>query len=601
MTVRELYDGRFGLIMSPKWREQLLDRPAHKRQTPTDMAEMVLELDEGSLTELLAFTTCSKTDSYIAGENGVWERVNEKDHHLTLIEVRKLSQRLDNIVLKPMRSLVRRLQSAVQAKDEDSGNHTQALAEAKEHLKELLELHGTLRTPYKSKVMLDVLTTICVESTRMLGTKADIFDTLGSCIAFEDGVYVWGGAQGSGGRLLRGPAARRLFQTQTVGYDFSRMRAALLEANTGLEGATAPDDDECLLPNAQRVTNTELWQSYDKFMIRTFSATPEVRPYVIDLLASSVLNENRQVVVFHHNVAGSNGKSTLFGLIKEAYGKLYIKCGSSLLAASSSRTAAASGPNEDLVSTKGKRVLLFSEPDSKHKLSAAVVKELTGGDEQSTRGMYAKKETFVVNGMPHVLCNKIPELDDMDGGVRRRLRCIPYGATFVDDTEESRRQPLPPHHYYKEAMAESFGMIKYGLMWEVMVAASKRVAARMEGRRLPDDPPAVVLQSTKDLIERENTVANFIGKKLEHTKQPNDCVTLKDAYEEYKQFCREEARPCCKKSEFSAELSSALGERTIKSNSLHNVWRGWRIIYEEAGVSSTINTHVGTAGDPLEL
>jgi putative DNA primase/helicase len=142
-----------------------------------------------------------------------------------------------------------------------------------------------------------------------------------------------------------------------------------------------------------------------------------------------------QVIVIHHNVKGANGKSTLFALIRRAFGDAFVKCASALL--NPGPSSSPSGPNEELVSTKGKRVVLFSEPSSKLKLSASFIKELTGGDEQSTRANYGKKQTFVFTGMVHVLCNKIPELDEVDGGMRRRLRCIPYGSTFVDDVADA--------------------------------------------------------------------------------------------------------------------------------------------------------------------
>ncbi len=119
------------------------------------------------------------------------------------------------------------------------------------------------------------------------------------------------------------------------------------------------------------------------------------------------------MIVFHHNVKGANGKSTLFILIKRSLGELFVKCSSALL--SSATASSPSGPNEELVSTRGKRLVLFSEPSSKVsgkaecfdepqprsrsptrrlqvKLSASFIKELTGGDEQSTRANYGKKQ-----------------------------------------------------------------------------------------------------------------------------------------------------------------------------------------------------------------
>lgn len=75
MTLRELYDARNEEIRSAKWREQLLDRAAHKKSSDTDIAEMVLALEEGELSTMLAFEGKPTTCCYIAdGTSGVWRR-----------------------------------------------------------------------------------------------------------------------------------------------------------------------------------------------------------------------------------------------------------------------------------------------------------------------------------------------------------------------------------------------------------------------------------------------------------------------------------------------------------------------------------------------
>ena len=282
------------------------------------------------------------------------------------------------------------------------------------------------------------------------------------------------------------------------------------------------------------------------------------------------------MIVFHHNVKGANGKSTLFALIKMAFGELFVKCSSSLLSSSAASSSAPSGPNEELVSTRGKRIVLFSEPSSKVKLSASVIKELTGGDEQSTRANYGKKQTFVLSGLVHVLCNKIPEVDDIDGGMSRRLRCIPYGSTFVD---EACKEDVGAHVYVKQDVSDMFAEWKHYLMHEVMTAAAARVEARREGRREVVAAPDVVMVATRRLIERESTVAGFVAARLQKTGLPRDHVTLKGAHTAYCAYCAGERKAPEKKGDFKDELlaESLLGGFSQPSGAKKNYWRGWVI------------------------
>ena len=85
------------------------------------------------------------------------------------------------------------------------------------------------------------------------------------------------------------------------------------------------------------------------------------------------------------------------------------------------------------MSIKGKSIILFSEPSHKQKLSVSFLKDLTGGDDQTAHQDYGAKQLFTFNGSPHILCNHIPQLEDVDGGVANRVRCIPYESRFVDE------------------------------------------------------------------------------------------------------------------------------------------------------------------------
>jgi hypothetical protein len=664
-TLEELYDTRYGVMRAPKWGVQLLERPTHKRSSAKDVADMVMALEEGPLGDMLAFSTGDATVCVMPKESGVWGEVNGKEHHQIYHALATVADRVDGMVIRQVQELVRRLRLHASGATGADAEHVNAeLAKAEEHLRDVMLLYERLGTPTFASGVVKRIITERVRATEEGGLKLDVLDAAKGCVAFNDGVYRFGAAspvtlpaQPYGGRLHRGVAARAFYLTQTVGYAFEELVEC---ASGGASGATADADDAAVLPSAATVKATAGWGEYDAFMTRIFSSTPEVRAYLIDLLASSLLNENRQVMVIHHSLRGANGKSTLFALIRKAFGSLFIKCASALLNPSN---GSASGPNEELVSTKGKRLVngfggtkciwatpnpgtgvplgaarlghrvrsrglspglemfalsardptrappseargahplsgfgahilcpriqvLFSEPSSKVKLSAAFIKELTGGDEQSTRANYGKKQTFVFNGMVHVLCNKIPELDDMDGGVQRRLRCIPYGSSFVDD-------PMlvdPSAHVHAiEDVQPKFDEWKHFMMWEIMTAADARAAGGAGSARksVRDEPPPVVMASTKHLIERENTVGAFIKERLRRTDDPKDRVTFKEAYLDYAGWCKDEkVQPVIKKY-FGADMKTELGGWTDASNGLTNFWRGWSFVSVSGDADST--------------
>lgn len=586
MTLRELYDGRYEVIRSPRWREQLLDRPAHKRNSETDVAEMVLALDEGMLSDMLAFEGDGKgAHCYVSGDSGVWRLSMPPSYHELYEGLVELSDRLDRVVMTPLKGMIRRQRASLETAGM-SGSSPRDLdelqarrMESEEHMEELVSLYERLRrVGYQQGVMKRMVTKRLV-STRAEGVREEMLDATRCCVAFEDGVYCF-----EERRLLRGASARSKYQTQTVKYRFEDMRAVLKSSMCVCE--EEDEGDERMLPpmrapdREERKPRTRDWEEYDEFVERIYGANPGLREYVMDALASSALNELLQVILFHHGDSGSNGKSTFFTLVQSAFGDLHEACSASMLNASS-KTSAGSA-NEELMSTKSKRLVQMTELCSKDKLSAASIKGITGGDQQTARGLYQKKQKFVNRAVLHLLCNTIPELNDGDGGTMRRLRCVPYVSRFVDASEEVDESR---HVYRKQEVTSRFETWKYYLMHEVMTAAQERASALSRGERAVVTVPGCVTRETRKLVERESTVSTFLEAMLERTGEPRDRVTLASAYDAYVEMCGDGKAPE-KKAVLKVAMLGTLGPFANESNGWRNYWRGWRLKGGDVGGSA---------------
>jgi hypothetical protein len=93
-----------------------------------------------------------------------------------------------------------------------------------------------------------------------------------------------------------------------------------------------------------------------------------------------------------------------------------------------------------------------------------------------------------------------------------------------------------------------------------------------------DDAPEIVLAATRDLIERESTVAPFLARYVERSDDLHDYVTLRELSDLYKSFCKAEEAIPEKKKYLKQQLISALGPMSPKSNGQSNYWRGWRLL-----------------------
>ena len=128
------------------------------------------------------------------------------------------------------------------------------------------------------------------------------------------------------------------------------------------------------------------------------------------------------------NGEGSNGKSVLMNLMKEAAGN-FAHCLPSKVILDEQK----SGATPELAACNGKRYLYCSEPSANKTIKFALVKELTGETEISARMLYSNETRVRLHSTIVMMCNTKPLLDAEDNqSVRRRILDVLFRSTFVD-------------------------------------------------------------------------------------------------------------------------------------------------------------------------
>lgn len=178
MTLREMYDPKYEVMRHPKWREQLLDREAHRRDTQTDVAEMVIALDE-VLGGMRVFGEgdgdAAAVRCYMMSEmSGTWHRSWGPDYHDAYDAIVKLSDRMDRDVMVPLGALIGRQKTALHTDGElqqprEQDELQEEMLESEEHLSGLVELYGRLRTVDAQAELLASLLTERRKATREEG------------------------------------------------------------------------------------------------------------------------------------------------------------------------------------------------------------------------------------------------------------------------------------------------------------------------------------------------------------------------------------------------------------------------------------------------
>jgi D5 N terminal like len=506
--------------------------------TEVDVAEAVRELDGRLSYETLCFETgADKYETYVATAGGIWEE--QRGRGAIMESIQNVRRRLHEVVIEPLTDVI----TTLRLEEEESETKRKR---AEVELSHMLWIYTKLGSSTFCRAV-----AICIQQrlsahARMMGRSAEQFDTRRNCIGFTDGVYDFEKRE-----FVRGSAARDYMLTRTVGYAYEEV-----------ESVSAEDKEE-----------------FSKFLAQVHPEASN-REYLLVRLRNAARKSNDQIILIHYNVSGSNGKSTLFSLLRRTFGSLMVTCNPSLLVAPTVNNPNAA--NEELYSIKGASIVLMTEPSSKSKLSAAFIKRLTGDDEQSARKNYGSKSTFVFSGLANVLCNKIPQIDDMDGGMERRLRCLPYTSVFVEASkfDATNRFDTTNMFVMDRTIAQRFETWRYCLMREILDAPDSCA-----------DPPDV-MEHTRNLVARESIYRRFAADCFRCTSDSSG-VKLRDAWSAWKRYASERAIAAGQYATFAEEMEVILGRRVHKSGSQRSKWRGWRLVEPEVDASSSAEEEDG--------
>ena len=205
---------------------------------------------------------------------------------------------------------------------------------------------------------------------------------------------------------------------------------------------------------------------------------------------------------------------------------------------------------------KGARLVTVHEIDGEHTLNAPLIKDMTGRDSITARGLYEKRSTtFDPQYTLWMFGNFKPQIKDTSSGMWRRPRLIDFG------------QPIPPHerdvHLGAKIEAELPGILNWAL------DGLRRV--RQRGLVVPD----AVSRAVAEYRSEQDTIAGFIADCCTATN-PQASTTAKDLWETWVHWCRKNGEREGTQRSFGAELTRRKFER-FQSNGQRK-WRGIGIV-----------------------
>jgi P4 family phage/plasmid primase-like protien len=217
---------------------------------------------------------------------------------------------------------------------------------------------------------------------------------------------------------------------------------------------------------------------------------PELCEYMWNHLASTLIGTVVNQTFNMYVGIGRNGKSVLIQLMTAILGDYQGDVPLSLVTGERTKIG---GAAPELVMLKGTRYAVMVEPKKGDKMNEGVMKQLTGKDPVTARGLYVEEPvTYVPQFKLVVGCNNMLEVNSMDHGTWRRIRAVPFKSLFTENPVSG--DPNKPYQFKIDPFLEE----KFPAWKEVFMAMLVKRACETNG----------VVKDCKIVTERSDQYRN---------------------------------------------------------------------------------------------
>ena len=184
-----------------------------------------------------------------------------------------------------------------------------------------------------------------------------------------------------------------------------------------------------------------------KQFIETLFPVEELREYMWQHLASSLVGTQTNQTFNIYTGTGANGKSKLVELMSLVLGDYKGTVPVTLITQKRNLIGQTSSEVAQLI---GKRYAVMQEPSKGDRINEGILKELTGGDPIQARALFKDSITFVPQFNLVVCTNELFDITANDDGTWRRIRVVDHMSKFIDNPYENPEFPREDYPYQYE-------------------------------------------------------------------------------------------------------------------------------------------------------
>lgn len=201
----------------------------------------------------------------------------------------------------------------------------------------------------------------------------------------------------------------------------------IFDLKTGIEIEPNKEDYISITTGYDWVEPTQQQINDMNEIIRKIQPYEDTRKFYLTLLSTGLVGIQLQNI-FILTGKGGNGKSIIDDLMLSATGNYGYKIPSKML-----QEEFKTGANPEVNNLNYKRFVLGQEPSQNKTICCNVMKELTGSANISARNIYSSNCNVLLLLSLFLECNKLPNLDEVNEAVERRVVVVPFPSKFVSE------------------------------------------------------------------------------------------------------------------------------------------------------------------------
>jgi P4 family phage/plasmid primase-like protien len=181
------------------------------------------------------------------------------------------------------------------------------------------------------------------------------------------------------------------------------------------------------------------------------------RIFMFQHLASVLIGDCTNQQMFHYYGTGSNGKSMITSLMAKMLGEYAGTIPTTLICDKRGKIGSCS---PEVAALKGLKYAVLQEPTKGDTINEGIMKELTGSDPISGRGLYQNTVTFYPTFTVVSALNHFFNINTTDFGTWRRQKVIKYYSSFLDTNGKDYQKDNELHFPLDKHIKDQFDRFK---------------------------------------------------------------------------------------------------------------------------------------------